>query len=292
MLAIFWPKKSIFEFFKECSVPAPSLKLIEQWDEKGFSRAAMIDTVFADLGSRHDNGTFHFDTMLEMLASWSYFDDYWFVTEQRLDLDDAKKKIAALRTAKNDNLSVVKKRAEEQRAKAAAREERHRSLEEMREDFYSLSKNSRTPQARGYAFEKFLEKMARFYGLQVTGAFKVKGSQIDGTVKYEGENYNIEAKWEHQSMSNEPLLAFCRKLEINMHGRGIFISINGYTTEAISILERAGVKNAVLMDGEDITVILDEMVTLPEALDKKIHAAQTRGWFYIHPITGQRKTRC
>lgn len=290
MLAIFWPKKSIYQFFKECSVPHSSLKLIEQWDIKGLSRAAMIDEIFTDLGKRNDNGTFQFDIMLEMLSSWSHFDDYWFITEHRLDLDDTKKKIGALRAAKNDNIDVAKKRAADQRTKAAAREERHETLEDMRRDFYDVSMNSGKPQTRGYAFEKFLVKMARFYGLQVTGAFKVKGTQIDGTVKYEGENYNIEAKWEHQSMSDEPLLAFCQKLGINMHGRGIFISINGYTTGALSILERAGVKNTVLMDGEDITLILNELISLSEALDKKIHAAQTRGWFYIHPITGKSKT--
>ncbi len=133
--------------------------------------------------------------------------------------------------------------------------------------------------------------MARFFGLQVTNAFRIKGTQIDGTVKYDGENYNIEAKWEHQLMSDEPLLVFCRKLEINMHGRGIFISINGYSPLALNMLERAGVKNAVLMDGEDITLILNEMVSLPEALDKKVRAAQTQGKFYIHPITGENKIK-
>jgi len=291
MLAIFWPKKRIYEFFKECSVPAPVLKSIDQWDAKGLSRVGMIDEVFGELGRRHDNGTMQFDIMLEMLSTWSHFDEYWFVTEQKLDLGTAKTKIADLKAAKSDNIDVAKRIALDHQKKAAAQEERHKSLEDMRQDFYAVSVKSGTPQARGFVFEKFLGRMARFYGLQVTGAFRIEGSQIDGTVKYDGENYNIEAKWEHQLMSDEPLLAFCRKLEINMHGRGIFISINGYTTGALAILERAGAKNTVLMDGEDITLILNEILTLPDALDKKIHAAQTRGQFYIHPVTVKSKIR-
>jgi hypothetical protein len=50
-------------------------------------------------------------------------------------------------------------------------------------------------------------------------------------------------------------------------------------------------KNTVLMDGEDITLILTEMISFPETLDKKIHAAQTRGSFYINAVTGKSKIK-
>ena len=35
------------------------------------------------------------------------------------------------------------------------------------------------------------------------------------------------------------------------------------------MLERASIKNTVLMDGEDIALILNEMISFPETLDKK-----------------------
>lgn len=44
-----------------------------------------------------------------------------------------------------------------------------------------------------------------------------------------------------------------------------------------------------MKDGEDIALILNEMISLPETLDKKIHAAQTRGSFYINSVTGNSK---
>jgi hypothetical protein len=289
ILAIFWPKKDIYKFFKDCSVPLSVLKIVEGWEAKNLTRRAIVDEVFNSLGNQADNGTMHFTLMLEALSDWSYFDEYWFTQEQKLDIEDAKKKIAALRSAKTSHIDQAKRRADDRRAKTKAQEARHMSMDEMRQDFQTVCNTSETPQARGYAFEKFLVKMARYFDLQVTEAFKIKGTQIDGTVKFDGENYNIEAKWERQWISDEPLFAFCHKLLINMHGRGIFISVNGYSPGALSLLERNGVKNAVLMDGEDITLILHEMVTLPQALDQKIHAAQTRGQFYIHPITGQSK---
>jgi hypothetical protein len=288
ILAVLWPRKDIYKFFKDCSVPLSVLRRVEDWEAKGLSRKLIVEQVFDSLGDRADNGTLHFHVMLESLSDWSYFDDYWFNQEQKLDLEDAKKTIAALRAAKTNHIDEAKKRAEDRRAKAQAQESRHTSMDEMRQDFQVVWSTG-TPQARGYAFEKFLAKMARYFDLQVTEAFRIEGTQIDGTVKYDGENYNIEAKWEHRLMSDEPLLAFCRKQEINMHGRGIFISVNGFSPGALFMLERSSVKNTVLMDGEDITLVLIDSVTLPQALDQKIRAAQTRGQFYIHPITGQNK---
>lgn len=289
ILALVWPKKDIYKLFRECSVPPRTLKLIEDWEAAGLSRAAMVDKVFEGLQEQSDNGTVQFGILLDALANWSHFDDYWFRDQKKLDVDAAKEKIDALCQAKTTHFDSVKQRIEHQREKDMANEKRHASLEEMRQDFYGVSLGSGTPQQRGIAFEQFLGRMARYFGLQVSSAFRIEGTQIDGSIKYEGENYNIEAKWEHQLMSDEPLLAFCHKLEINMHGRGIFISVNGYTSGALSMLERAGVKNTVLMDGEDVTLILHELISLPNALDRKIHAAQTRGQFYIHPITGKNK---
>lgn len=251
----------------------------------------MIKEVFNGLGNQHDNGTLHFGLMLESLSAWTHFDDYWFKVQQKLDLNDAKKKIAALSAAKNNDIDTARRRTADQKQKAEALEQKHNSLEEMREHFKQVSVNSETAQIRGLAFEKFLTKMARFYDLKVTEAFKVKGTQIDGTIKYDGENYLIEAKWHDRQLSDEPLMAFCHKQEINMHGRGIFISVNGITDGCLSMLERSAIKNTIIMDGEDITLILTEMVTLPQVLEKKVHAAQTRGKFYINPITGLSKIK-
>lgn len=291
ILALFWPKKEIHRFLKDCSVPTPVLRAIEGWDEKGLSRAEMVDRAFDTLDRQPDNGTFHFDQILETLSTWNHFDDYWFTAQQTLDPGEARRTIDALRKAKDGHVDSVRRRAVQERERTASAMERHASLQEMRKDFQAVSMGSATPQARGYAFEAFLAKMARFFGLRVTGPFRVEGTQIDGTLKYDGENYAIEAKWHDRRMSDEPLLAFCRKQEMNMHGRGIFVSINGFSEGALSILERGSVKNTVLMDGEDIALILQELTTLPETLDRKIHAAQTRGLFYVHPVTGDSKIK-
>ncbi len=289
ILAIFWPKKEIYRFLKDCSVPAQILKAVEDWEGKELSRRQIVDDVFDALTDRADNGTVHFNFMLDTLSEWTQFDDYWFNVRQELDLSKAKEKVAALKFGKENSINKTKARNTKERAKALAREEKFNSLEEMRLDFQTLSMGSETAQKRGYAFESFLTKMMRYAGLQVTDSFRIKGTQIDGTVKYDGEFYNIEAKWHDRSLSDEPLLAFCHKQEINMHGRGMFISVNGYTDGALHLLERSHVKNTILFDGEDIALILNEMTSLSNAMETKIRSAQTRGLFYVNPVDGKSK---
>ena len=135
ILAILWPKKEIYAFFKDHSCPNNVLKTIEGWDDKGLSRAGMIDSAFDALSNMPDNGLLHFNLMLDSLCGWNHFDDYWFNAQKKLDLQDAKKKIAALRTAKDKNIDKARKRVAQERERVAEREERHSSLEEMRQNF-------------------------------------------------------------------------------------------------------------------------------------------------------------
>lgn len=289
ILAVIWPKKDIYEFFKTHSCPSGALKKIENYAAATLSRATMVVTIFSELTNQHDNGTLQFYQMAETLSKWDHFDEFWFTKKATLDLEDAKAKIEKLRISYLGEVDKARGREKAHAKKAEERERTYASMEEMRKDFLLISTTSANSQQRGYAFERFLGQMARYFDLKVTEPFRISGTQIDGTIKYDGENYIIEAKWHDRSLSDEPILSFCRKQEINMHGRGIFISINGVTSGCLSILRRSSVKNTIIIDGEDLALILSEMITLPFLLEKKVHAAQTRGDFYINPVTGATK---
>jgi hypothetical protein len=71
-LALIWPRKEIFSFFKDHSCPGNVLKNIEGWDEKELNRADMVDTAFNALSALSDNGNFHFNLMLESLVGWTH----------------------------------------------------------------------------------------------------------------------------------------------------------------------------------------------------------------------------
>lgn len=132
------------------------------------------------------------------------------------------------------------------------------------------------PQPRGYAFETFLIRLFRAYGLQPNNPFRLVGEQIDGSFKFDGEFYLLEAKWQGPPTPASDLRNFHGKVtEKAAWARGLFISNSGFTAEGLQAFGRA--KSIVCMDGLDLWTMLDRRIPLPEVLDRKLRQAAERG---------------
>ncbi len=136
-------------------------------------------------------------------------------------------------------------------------------------------------QRRGYLFEEFLKKVFLNEGIEVTEPFKIVGEQIDGSIKYDGEHYIIEAKWHDKWSASDGLYQFAAKVEGKMYGRGIFISVNGFSPDSVQALTIGKALRTILIDGGDLVLITEGIYTLKEMLDNKIKAAQTMGRIYV-----------
>ena len=66
-----------------------------------------------------------------------------------------------------------------------------------------------------------------------------------------------------------------------MHGRGVFISINGFSPGSVQALTTGKAIQTILVDGGDLVPITEGMYTLKEMLDNKIKAVQTMGRLYV-----------
>jgi hypothetical protein len=74
-----------------------------------------------------------------------------------------------------------------------------------------------------------------------------------------------------------------------MHGRGLFISVNGFSNESIRAVVHGKHIKTILVDGEDLSHVLEERLRLEQLLDYKIRAAQTRGEVYVRPVREESK---
>jgi hypothetical protein len=79
-------------------------------------------------------------------------------------------------------------------------------------ELIALSNTPDSPQARGYAFEKYLTELFRASGLEPRGSFKIKGEQIDGSFILRDEVYLLEAKWTNQETDKADLVVFKDKV--------------------------------------------------------------------------------
>jgi len=291
ILNIFWARKDIFSFFQNNGVPKTVLRNIERFDEEQINRAKMVEIVFDTLSARPDGGLGPFRSMLKALTEWSHFDAYYFDKLRKLDRNQAQSKLNHLRQLVE--IRDAKIREDRKRQEHAKKTSQDASLSQKRSDllarFLNAFQNSMNPQRRGYEFERIITNIASMEGLQVTTPFKSNGEQIDGGLKFDGENYIIEAKWHDKSASTEPLYAFAKKVEGKMYGRGIFISVNGFNPEPVTGLITGKALNTILVDGEDLTLSLEGVTTFSEMLSRKISAAQLKGQIYIHSVKQKSK---
>jgi len=294
ILSVFWPKADIVGFFKSAGCTKEHLAEVDRTDHKQLSRAKIVDLVFAALNDRPDTGLGPFRRMLKLLCDWNQFSPYWFDVKGKLDRARAERLLNHLRQLQEIRDAAVRERQQQFQARE--------SMQQITAEKESLGKRYAnlwagkdafgqpvTHQQRGFLFQDWLLDACRLHGVEVTTPFRIVGEQIDGALKFDGENYIIEAKWQAANISNEALYQFAFKVQGKMHGRGIFVAINGFSEDAVTALVRGKVLNMVLVDGEDCSLLAEGIISFRDLLDTKVRAAQTSGRIYVHPVSGKDK---
>lgn len=137
-----------------------------------------------------------------------------------------------------------------------------------------------SPQARGYHLQNLVSDLFDLYGLAPKGAFRVVGEEIDGSFEFQGDTYLLEARWRKDPTSATDLYAFQEKVERkSVWTRGVFVSVNGFTADALEAFARGKAPRIFGFDGFDLAVVLEGLCSLDEALRRKIRALSESGTF-------------
>lgn len=165
---------------------------------------------------------------------------------------------------------------QEERARERRAEERASERAKYRDAFLQLSLQD-NPQARGYMLEKFLNEFLTFEGLNPRGSFKLIGEQIDGSFAWAERTYLVEAKWVSKPVGGAGFSNLMYKIEgKTADTRGLFISVNGYSSEAIEGLRKKGELRFVCIDGAHLMRCVEQggsFVRLLEIIWR--HASET-----------------
>lgn len=149
---------------------------------------------------------------------------------------------------------------------------------ELKDELLKIT--SLEPQARGYAFEKFLTKLFNLHGLSPREPFRNRGEQIDGSFQLSHETYLVEAKYTGNATSAAELHVFQSKIDQKATwSRGLFVSISGFTQEGLDAFGRR--KSVICMDGLDLFEMLEREIPLNSLLEQKIRKAAETGLPYV-----------
>jgi hypothetical protein len=115
-------------------------------------------------------------------------------------------------------------------------------------------------------------------GLAPRTNFRPDGEEVDGSFFHRGRVMLLEAKWTQGPQPASSIYEFRGKVEGKLVGTiGVFISMSGYSADAVNALVAGKVINTILFTGDDMRAVVAGQVSFADALDRKLRAAAEDG---------------
>lgn len=265
---------------------ADNRKLAEQRAAGRFEKAPkrfVAQIVLQDLSTMGDEGDRIIAAMVTSLLQLTLPD----ATETaRSAIQALQKKIKSDKEVRAEQREAVERAASDEtrkgeRAREATRAARTAQRDALRDRFVGLMSETNL-QARGYLFETFLNDLFEFESLDPRRSFRLVGEQIDGSFNWRSRTHLVEAKWTKVPAAGIEFGAFNYKLEgKTVDTRGLFISVNGYSTEAIKGANAKGALKFVCIDGAHLMRALSSDEGLVPILERIWRHADETGEAFL-----------
>lgn len=281
---IYWYKRQLRSFLENCRVPSEIITQ-QRWADPQEYKAFIADKV---VNALVDEGETYLGTIRELIRRITEMEDFSHLLKEdngRRLKREAEVNVERLRqlVQKHNEKIEAEEEARLQRQKAAQKRTEKATqfgqLEKLKKQFYELVA-TQNAQERGRKFEPFLFDLFNLFDLYPRGSFFIVGEQIDGAFEMDGQHFLLEAKWEQNPIGARELRYFKGQVESKLDNTlGLFISISNFTDEGVTAFQRSR-PNVILMDGEDLSAVLEGFIDLKELLRRKQRYASQTGEVY------------
>lgn len=273
----FWYKQPLFDMFARAGIPEDIYLKYEH--EAKFKIARQV---LGDLESLGEDGMLLQRRLVTELCQLRNLPDLK-VPDRDAGLESLKK---LKKSARDYDLVVEEEKSKRARRTSDAEatvqraRDRQRRLGELKQAYIDLT-ISEDRQASGYGLEDLLKELFALNEIRYRKSYRAEGEQIDGSFAFGGFDYIVEVRWRKKQPSLQDLIAFKGKVDRKIEStRGIVLSVNGFRVEDVQRLREAGSANLILFDGYDLTLILENRVSLIDALQAKVDKAAQEGILY------------
>jgi hypothetical protein len=259
------PQQLIERFAAEAKFPMARhiLAELDELGEDGWATERRLLTELCKLRRIPDEGVEDRDSALQALRHLKEL-----AIDQRLMAEEER--------------SAAQQRLADARRKQAGIAARAQKMEELRFAYAEMVTGKQTPQERGYSLEELLAQLFDVHEIAYRRPYKLTAEQVDGHFHYDGFDYLVEARWRAAPPTHTDLAGFKAKVDRKLDStRGLFVSIANFRPEVVMEFTRASSANIVLMDGQDLSLILEGQVSLTDALQCKIAKAAQEGLIYV-----------
>jgi Restriction endonuclease len=278
LVNVFWTKKDLRDVFRRCSV---SQELVNAQDWNGY-KFHIIDPVIDALNESPDG----LGPLRRILAETLHYKDgdhlLWLSDgkKRKREAEDSLEHLRVLVEKHDASLEDERKKQEYRRREQEERTQKQSfsvARESLRQRFLDLYA-AFDRQKSGYGLEELLYRVFDLFELQPRGPFRLSGEQIDGAFVHEATDFLFEAKWQKSPANLEALRDLDGAVASNLDNTlGLFLSIQGFTSEALDRYRQGNRPRIVCMDGADLMAVLEGQVDLGDLLRRKRAIASQRG---------------
>lgn len=130
------------------------------------------------------------------------------------------------------------------------------------------------PWKRGLNFEKLVVGLLELEGLSPIHGVERTGEQIDISFQIGQQTYMVETRWKQVKSEPKELRDFHGKYQgVHLDVRGVFISVEGYTSGCAEALTKLGELRVVMLDGAHLMCVLGGTLSFPELLKRVVRKA-------------------
>jgi hypothetical protein len=283
LINIYWKKQDLKNFLK-LSLENDAILVTINWEynKKFESVNELVDRMIA----RKD---IYYDDLIRLIYDVSNFNDFSHLKiwdDSEIKIAKAKESVQRLRQfaqgyfhVEEEKIALEKRRKKTQDHLESLKKSQEQ-IESLKQEFLILAMES-NPQKRGILLESFLYKLFSLFDLEPKRSFSLKDEQIDGAFTFENGDYLLEAKWQKEPVETGELKKFSGTLNDKQKNTlGLFISIDGFSKGAVEF-SGPNARSIILMDGMDLSAVLDQRIDLHHLLfRKRRHASETGEIYY------------
>jgi len=281
VINVFWRKKDVRSLFERCGV-APTLIAAQDWSAYKINIVApVIDALNLD-----DDGLGPLRQIIQETLRYTDGKHLMWLADAEKRCREAERSLEHLRLLVKNHDATQQQKEEDRQARlgeqllARGGADFRRKIGEIKERFLGYHVGSNLQQ-RGYALEEILYDLFLLFDLQPRGPFRRTGEQIDGAFVLDRDHYLLEAKWQAKPAILNDLRDLDGAVGSSLDNTlGLFISLNGFSQEALAGYVKGNRPRIVCMDGQDLMGVLDQTIELPDLIRrKKDLAVQKRSIF-------------
>jgi hypothetical protein len=219
------------------------------------------------------------------IATMERFPDLEKLEDREIRVAEARSAVAELRRWTQQYAGILAEEERHAARLAAARQQAQASrkfsddLEELKREFMELWSMS-DAQARGRAFEPFLNKLFALFDMEPRLAYSLEHEQIDGSLSFDTDDYVLEARWWKGVVERKDADVFAAKVRRKgKNALGLFVSVNGFSEGALENYSES--TPFMAMDGQDLMCVLDQRIRLDDLLRRKKRYANETGHCFL-----------